>query len=173
MRLSDWLEHPTAHAALSNIGVSQHHLRPSSIEVVNTTLSISPPPGDPGEWDISVPFDAQCVVFSFRSIHTTESAGGKAGVYGIANRSSIEASTVSLGGHGTLGSTSYNAVYSKAGAALNLSHKVFDSTGNYIALTNAYLTLTGPSTRVLRTVWTNYSASYKTLNAWGEIGVLG
>jgi len=173
MRLIDWLEHPTAHAVLSNVGVDDHHIRPSSVEVSNTTLSVVPVPWGPGQWDIAVPLDAECAIFSFRSIHTTETAGAKAGVYGIANRSSIEASTASLGGHGTLGSTSYNAIYSKAAAALNLSHKVFDSTGGYIALVNAYLTLTGPSTRVLRTEWSNYSASYKTLNAWGEVGVLG
>ena len=172
MRTEDWLEHPTAHAALSAIGVDQHHIRPSAIEDSETSLSISPPPGDPGEWDIAVPTDAECAIFSLRSIHTTEQAGGKAGVYGIANRSPIEASTVSLGGHGTLSSSAYNAIYSKAAAAQNLSHKVFDSTGGSIALTNAYLTLTGPSTRVLRTVWTNFSFAYKTLNAWIQIGIL-
>ena len=174
MRLEDLLAHPTVHAALTNVTSDQHHIRPSSIEIANTTLSVSPLPGGPGVWDIAMPFDAQVVSFSLRSNKTVEMAGAKAGVTGIATRSPIEATTASLGGHGSLGSTSYNAIYSKVGSALNLSHKVFSAAGDYIALTNAYLTLTGPSTRVLRTEWTNYAcwqSAARTPNtssaAWG------
>jgi len=165
--------HPLLHADLENIGVDQHHDQPENIEVSNTTLSVAPLPGDPGEWDITVPFEANVVMFSLRGIKTVAEGGAKSGVIGIATRSQLEASTVSVGGHGSITSGAYNAHYSKKAAAQNLSHKVFDSAGNYISLTNAYLYATGASTRVLRLVWTNYGASYKTLNCWGEVQVLG
>jgi hypothetical protein len=108
-----------------------------------------------------------------RSNHNTDLSGAKAGVTGIATRSQFEAATCSLGGHGTLASTSYNAMYSKKASAMYLSHKVFSSTGDGIALTEAYLyeTVSG-TTRVLRTIWTNISASNKTLNCYGELAVL-
>lgn len=173
MRLPDPLESPTLHAALTAIGAEDHHLRPDVVEAVNTSLSVAPLPFGPGQWDIAVPLDALVVLFSIRSAHLTEQAGGMAGVTGIATRSSLEASTASLGGHGVLASGAYNAIYAKASAALNLSHKVFSSAGADISLSDAYLTLTGPTTRVLRLLWTNYSAGYRTLNAWAEIGVLG
>jgi len=174
MRPRDWREIPELHSALENVGIDQHHIRPSNIEVSNTSLSVSPLPGGPGVWDIAVPFDAVAVMFNLRSLHSTDQGGGKAGVTGVAGRSSLDAATVSLGGHGTLASTSYNAAYSKAGGALYLSHKVFDASGNLVlALRDAYLTLTGPSTRVLRTEWTNFGSGYETLNCWGEFMVFG
>jgi hypothetical protein len=173
MRLQDALAHPRIHAALTNVGVSQHHLRPQNVEVLNITQAMYPVPFGPNVWDIAMPFDAQVVVFSLRSLHTTELGGAKSGVYGIANRSPIQASTVSIGGEGSIGSTSYNAIYSKVSGALNLSHKVFGATGANVSLTNTYLELTGPTTRVLRTWWENYSAGLDTLKCWGDVGVLG
>lgn len=173
MRLHDPLIHPTEHAALTNVGVDDHHDRPENIEVSNTTLVVPPLPGDPGEWDISVPLDAQVVKFSFRSNRTIAEGSAKAGVHGVATRSSLEATTFSLGGPTSAAITAYNACYSKKAAALNLSHKIFSAAGDYIALTDAYLTLVDASTRVLRTRWTNYGASNYTLNCWGEVQVIG
>ena len=81
----------------------------------------------------------------------------------------MEATAVSLGGHGTIGTSSYNAFYSKKAASVNLSHKVFDAAGNNtVCLTDAYLTGS-----VLRTTWTNYGGSLETLNCWAEIQVVG
>lgn len=172
MRPSDPLMMPTAHGALSNVTPDQHHRKPTAISVSNTTQSVAPLPGGPGVWDIAVPYDTQVVSFSFRSIHVTEQAGATAGVTGIATRNMFDTSTVSVGGHGVLSSKSYNAVYTKAASAMNLSHKVFSSLGSDIALTNAYLTTTGPTTRVFRTEWTNYGYGNRTLHAYGEVGLL-
>jgi len=172
MRLEDALKHPTLHSALSNVSAAQHHVAPSNIEASNTTLSVAPLPFGPGQWDITVPYEAQAVVFSLRSNRTIGLDTAKSGVVGIANRSSLHTASAGLGGHGVITTTSYAQTYAKAGGALYLSSKIFDSTGADIALTDAYLTATGPSTRVLRTTWTNFAASYKTLNAWAEILVL-
>jgi hypothetical protein len=173
MKLNDFLKHPLSHDGVSNVSEDQHHEQPENIEVSNTTLSVSPLPGGPGQWDITVPYEANVVMFSFRGIKTVAEGGGKSGIIGIATRSSLEASTVSLGGHGTISSGAYNASYSKKAAALYLSHKCFDSTGGNLALTDASLVATSGSTRVLRTTWTNFAASYKTLNVWGEVQVIG
>lgn len=172
MRLEDHLKHALAHSAYSNIGVDDHHLQPVNIEVSNTTLVVAPLPGGPGQWDIPVSYDALAVTFHFRSNRTIELSSAKAGVWGVANRSSLEASTFSAGGDVSISQTAYGAIYSKVASALYLSHKVFDSAGADIALTDIYLTATGPATRVLRTIWTNFSAGNRTLNVWGEVGVL-
>lgn len=172
MRLEDTLRHPTLHSALSNVLADQHHNAPINIEAGNTTLSVAPLPGGPGTWDIAIPYDTIAVVFSIRSNRTIELANGKSGVTGIATRSSLDAATAGLGGHALITTTAYAHTYTKASAALYLSAKIFDSTGADIALTDAYLAATGPSTRVFRTTWTNFGASYKTLNAWAELLVL-
>lgn len=169
MRPSAVIEHPTLHTALTNVTHSQHHLRPSNLTILNNTLVVYPLPGGPNDWNISVPFDTIAAVISLRSVHRTELSGGMAGAIVVVTRSMLEASSFSLGGHGTLTSAAYNAIYSKASSALNLSHKVFASTGMDIALTEAYLTLTGPTTRILRLTWTNYSAGLRTLDARGEV----
>jgi hypothetical protein len=173
MRLQSSVKHPTDHDGLTNVSEDQHHDRPENIEVSNTSLSVYPLPGGPNDWDINVPLNARVVKFSFRSIRTSGEGGGKSGVTGIATRSSLEATVFSLGGHGSVALTSYNACYSKKASALNLSHKVFSSAGDDIVLTEAYLTLISGSQRVLRTTWTNYGASIKTLNCWGEVQVIG
>lgn len=169
MRLEEHLQHPVLHSALTNIGTEDHHDRPSPLSISNTSLVVYPLPGGPNDWDISVPLSTIGAIVSLRSAHLTEQSGGMAGVIVVVTRSSLEASSFSLGGHGILVSGAYNAIYSKAAAALNLSHKVFSSGGADIALTEAYLTLTGPSTRVLRLTWTNYSAGLRTLDARGEL----
>lgn len=173
MRLRDPLRHAAEHDALTNVGADQHHDQPENIEVSNTTQTIDPLPGGPGVWDISVPLDARVAKFSFRSNHTVAEGGAKAGVHGIATRSSLETTTFSLGGHGTMTTTAYNACYSKKAAAMNLSHKVFSSGGDDIVLTDAYLYLVSASVRVLRTTWTNYGGSVYTLNCWGEVQIIG
>jgi len=172
VRPEDLLRHPTIHAAISNVTADQHHVAPSNSEVSNTTLSVAPLPFGPGQWDLPVPLSTVAAIFSFRSNRTIELASGKSGVVGVATRSSLEAATAGLGGHGLITTTAYAHTYAKAAAALYLSAKIFDSTGADIALTDAYLTLTGPSTRVLRTTWTNFAAGYRTLNVWGEILLL-
>jgi hypothetical protein len=172
MRLEDALEHPTMHSALTNVLSGDHHRAPYRIAISNTTLVVPPLPGGPSNWDVSVPEDVVGAIVSLRSARTVEMAGGNAGVVVIVTRSSIEASSFSLGGNATLASAAYNAIYTKAASALNLSHKVFSSGGADISLTEAYLTLTGPSTRVLRLTWTNYSAGNRTLDARGEVVLL-
>lgn len=172
MRLPNWLEHPTVHSVLTNVGPDNHHRQPTALSAVNTTQVIPPLPGGPGVWDIAIPFDTLAVIFSLRSPHLGEAAGGMSGVTGIATRNSLDAATASLGGEGNLTSTSYSAMYAKAAAALNLSHKIFDSAGADISLTDIYLIATGPSTRVLRTQWTNYSAGNRTLSCYAELGLL-
>jgi len=173
MRLEDFLRHAKDHGIYVNVGVDDHHLRPSNIEDSNTSLVVYPLPGGPGVWDISVPFDAKAAIFSFRSNHDSEMSGAKSGVVGVATRSQLEASTMSIGGHGTLSTSAYAATYSKKSAAIDLSHLIFSSAGDAICLTDAWLYQTAPSTRVLRTQWTNYSGSLATLNVWAEIGILG
>lgn len=173
MRTQDLLRHALVHSAYSGVGVDDHHVQPTNVEVSNTTLVVPPLPGGPGQWDIPVAFDAQAVMFTFRSNRTVELASAKAGVIGVATRSSLDASTFSAGGDVSIGTTAYAAIYTKVGAALYLSHKIFDSAGADIALSDVYLAATGPSTRVLRTLWTNFSAGNRTLNVWGEVGVLG
>ena len=174
MRLEDFRDVPMTHDALNGVGIDDHHDQPEVIEAVNTSLSVEPLPGGPSTWDIPMPLNAEVVLFSFRAAKITgPGSNGRAGCTGIATRSSIEASSVSFANWATHPIHQLQAFYSKPAAALNLSHKVFTSSGNYVALTEAYLTLTGPSTRVLRTLWTNYGFSYYTLNAWGEIAVIG
>jgi len=178
MRLVDPLEHALDHAGYAaSLTVDQHHIKPSNIQVVNTTLVISPLPGGPGQWDIALPFEALAVMFSFRSEHIVAEGGGMAGVTGVARRDSAyntRTTVASLGGHAqTVGYGSYNCIYSKAASSLHLSHKVFSSGGADIALTDAWIETTGPTTRVLRTWWTNFSAGNKTLWVSGQVAVLG
>lgn len=171
MRLLDPLMHVPAHAGMTNVGIDDHHDQPENIEVSNTTLVVAPLPGGPGVWEITLPDEARVVMFTFRSIWNTWQAGAKAGVVGIAMDSSLRTTTMVLGGHGTQVTSSYNMVYSKVAAALNLSDKIFSAAGDNISLTECYIK-TSPSV-VLRTEWTNYSAGNLTLNVWGEIGVIG
>lgn len=174
MRLKSYRNHPKDHAGLSNVDDGQHHDTPENIEASNTSLQVYPLPAGPYDWDIPVPLNARVVAFALRSNWTCAEGSGKAGVNGIATRSSLEAATVSMGGHGTIGISAYNAIYSKKAAALNLSHKVFDASGNNtVCLTDAYLVLTSPTTRVLRLTWTNYGASIETLHCYAEIQVKG
>jgi len=173
MRLADPRQHPAVHAALTNVGISQHHMRPALVETSNTALLVPPLPGGPGIWDIAVPYDTLVVSFHFRSNRGVAEGGGKAGVYGLATRNQFHTTALSHGGDSTTAMTARNAWYSKVAAALNLSHKVFSLAGDALALTEAWLYATGPATRVLRTYWTNYSAALATLNCRAEIVVLG
>lgn len=173
MRLADARLIPAVHSALTNVGIDQHHERPSVIETSNTSLVVAPLPGGPGVWDIAMPFNAEVVMVALRSPRTVAEGSGKAGVVGIASRNILETSCVSIGGYGGISQSAEAAVYTKRASAQNLSHKVFDGTlGGNVSLTSMWLNLTGPSTRVLRTFWTNYSASNKTLKCWAEIAVL-
>jgi hypothetical protein len=173
MRLNEYLKHLLVHSGLSGIGIDDHHDQPEHIPAENTTLSVSPLPGGPGVWDIPVPLEASVVLFSFRSMHDVEMGSAKAGVTGVATRSQLQASSVSIGGDGTLTTASKVTFYCKPAAALNLSDKIFSAAGDFITLSDAYLYLTSPTTRVLRTQWTNYGASYLTLNARGHVAVIG
>ena len=171
MRTRSSLKHRLDHTGLNGVTPDQHHLAPSNIETSNTTDTVDPLPGGPTIWDISVPYDAIAVHFAFRSNHSTEFSTAKAGVRGVATRSLLEASAFSVGGHGTLGTSSYHAVYSKKAACIDLSHTVFSASGDDICLTEAYLYESSPGVRVFRTVWTNYGVSTKTLSVYAEIGV--
>lgn len=171
MRIQEPVRHPTTHAALTNVTSDQHHEQPSNIEVSNTSQLVDPLPGGPGYWDIAVPFSASVVNFSFRSNKTVEKDSAKAGCTGVANRSVVQAASFSH--DGVISNPAEGAFYAKTSGALNLSHKVFSSLGTDVALSNIWLEQTGPSTRVLRTEWTNYGAVQHTLNVWGQIQVVG
>lgn len=174
MRLDDFLRHPKAHTALVDVGIDDHHDQPEVIEESNTVLSVEPLPGGPGVWDIAVPLEASVVLFAFRAAKATGPASvGHAGCAGCATRNSYEAASVSIADWSQFPIHQVQAFYAKRASALNLSHKVFTSSGQYVSLSDAYLTLTGPSTRVFRTLWTNYGASYYTLTAYGLVGVVG
>jgi len=173
MRPTGFREHPALHSALSNVQIDQHHIRPSNIEISNILLKVFPLPGGPGVWDIPVPLDALVARFCFRSVRTVAEGGGKAGICGIATRNQTHASSIVLGGYGSIADTAMNTIYTKPGGSLYLSDKMFDSTGSDISLTDIWLTLTDPATRVLRTTWTNFSTGLRTLNIWAEIEIRG
>jgi len=168
VRLQSHLEHPTVHAALTNVLHGQHHSRPDGLSFSDNSLTVYPQPFGPNALDITVPYETKAAVVSLRSPHVTEMAGGVAGAVLIVTRLSTEATGMSLGGHGVLATGSYNAIYSKAASAINLTHKVFSSAGGHISLTDILLYATGASTRVLRMWWTNYDPAIKTLDVIGE-----
>ena len=172
-RTSNPLKHPTQHAALTNVTSEQHHMLPENIPVSNTTQSIPPLPGGPGQWDIPIPFETTMAKLALRSPWQTDDKGGKGGVHAlVSDVAYLEATSFSQGGPSSWQSGGYFGVFAKPAASLDLSQRIFDSTGK-IALTDAYITTTGPSTKVLRTTWTNYGASYLTLSAIGEVHVEG
>jgi hypothetical protein len=173
MRLQYLLEHPLIHSIYSGIGIDNHHDQPENIEAENTSLSVQPLPGGPGIWDIVVPLNANIVLFTFRSQHLVQDTGAMAGVTGIATRTLQHASSVDIGGATAMVDANKAVFYCKPGGALNLSDKIFSSAGTFITLTDAYLYLLNPTTRVLRTYWTNYGASILTLDARGQISVIG
>jgi hypothetical protein len=162
---------PENHAGLTNVTPGQHHLPPGSIEISNTTLNVPPLPGGPSDWDVQVDDDALAVLFHLRSNENTQPGfGAKAGVIGIATIKYLEASVVSFGHKGAV--STYAAIYAQAAYALNLSHKIFGSVAESVALSDAKLVDSGGH-RYFRTTWTNYSAGYSTLQCWGEVGVIG
>lgn len=171
MRLRDPLMLIPEHEDLINVGLDDHHDQPENIETSNTTQVIQPLPGGPGVWLINLTDETTVVMYTFRSNWTTWLGTAKAGVIGIATTNQLRSTTMTWGGHGTKNTTSYNMVYSKAAAALNLSDKIFSSTGEHISLTDCYIVPGTPAQ--LRTEWTNYSAALRTLNVWAEIAVIG
>lgn len=171
MRLIDDLMHLPDHNSLENMGIDSHHDQPENIEIFNTTLQVYPLPGGPGVWDINLTDEAEVVMFTFRSNHDTWQAGAKAGVIGVASENQLRTTTMTWGGHGTKITTSYNMVYSKAAAALNLSDKIFSTAGDLISLTECYIRAGSP--KQLRTEWTNYGSTILTLNVWGQIAIIG
>jgi len=170
----DPLVHVLKHASATGVSIDQHHIRPSSISISNTSQSIPPLPGGPGEWDVSVPFDAKVAMLILRSNWQTNDFGGKGGGHWIATRTAyLDASGFSHGGPTFWQSGGYFGFNTKPGTSLELSARIFTSSGAYISLTDAYLAQTGPSSRVLRMSFTNYGASYYTLYAVGEVQILG
>lgn len=171
MKLDDPLMLIPDHDSLINVGIDDHHDQPETIEISNTSQTIFPLPGDPGIWLIDLTNKATMVMYTFRSNHNVWLAGAKAGVIGIATTNRFRSTAMTWGGHGTGASTAYNMVYSKAASALNLSDKIFASTGADIALLECYI-IPGTPAR-LHTEWINYSAGLRTLNVWGQIAIIG
>lgn len=170
----DPLLHVLKHAAATNVLPDQHHLRPSSISIANTTQSIEPLPGGPGVWDVAVPFDAKVARLTLRADWQTNDEGGEGGGHWIVTRTAyLEATGLNQSGPATWQSGSYFGFFAHPAASLDLSHKIYTPSGPYIALTDAYLAQTGASTRVLRMTFTNYGAAYYTLHAVGEVQILG
>lgn len=172
MRLQDPVATIRDHAELINVGIDDHHDAPENIEVSNTSQVVFPLPGDPGEWDIPLPDDANIVMFTFRSANVVQNGGARAGVLGVATSHQFACTTMTLGGHGSAVTTAYNMCYSSPASALNLSDKIFDNAGADISLTACYIEGAAGS-RVLHTEWTNYSAGLRTLSVYGEVAVIG
>jgi hypothetical protein len=169
----DPLLHVLKHVAATNVLPDQHHLRPLNISIANTTQAITPLPGGPTDVDFSVPFDAKVARLILRSSWQTNDVGGKAGGHWIVTRTAyLDAAGMCIGGPSAWQSGGYFGAFSKPATSIDLSPRVFDSGGN-VALRDAYLAQTGASTRVLRTSWVNYGASYYTIYAVGEIHILG
>lgn len=174
MRLFDSLHHPIDHRMYEEQTASDHHIAPQRFAVSNTTLVVDPLPGGPGVWDISIAYDASMVMFRFRGPHRTEQGLSRAGVVGLATRNQLGASSMSVGGWKQIPIASDYAVYTKPAGAINLSHKVFTASAEAICLTDAWIYETVPgTTRVFRTYWTNYGVAQYTLNAYGEIAIVG
>jgi len=171
MRPENFLEHALLHSVYDNIGIDDHHDAPENIEIANTTLSVPSLFVGPVNWDISIPEDAIVVAVTLRSNHTVQNGGAKAGVLVIATDEQFAATGMTLGGHGTITSTAYNMVYSKASSDANLSDKIFSNIGTDVSLSQAYIL--NSSGRKLRLEFTNYYASARTLNCWGEVAVIG
>ena len=166
--------HVSKHAAATNVSEDQHHLRPSNISISNTTQSIEPAPGGPGIWDVSVPFDANVAVLTLRANWPTNDQGGHGGgTWRVTRTAYLEASGFSHWGPSSWQNGGYFGFFCKPANSIDLSHKVFTASGAYVALRDAYLAQTGPSTRVLRMSWFNYGSSYYTLYAVGEVEILG
>lgn len=168
------LRHVFRHAALTGVDVDQHHLRPSNIPISNTALSVEPLPGGPGIWDVSVPFDAHLAILNLASGWIANDVGGKRGGRWMVTRVQyLEATGLSMGGPTAWQSGSYPGIFSKVASSLDLSHRIYTTAGQFVALTDAYLAATGSTTRVLRMTFTNYGAAYHTLTAYGSIVVKG
>jgi len=168
------IRHVFKHSAATNILPEQHHLRPSIIPISNVVQQIEPLPGGPGVWDVAVPFDANIATIDLVSGWQANDVGGQRGGHWTATRTAwLEATGISFGGPTNWRNGSYVGVFSKVANALDISHRIWTTSGQYVALTDAYLYQTGPSTRVCRMVFTNYGGSYYTLTAYGQIGIIG
>jgi hypothetical protein len=168
------LRHIFKHSAATNVQPDQHHLCPSTIPIQNTTQSVSPLPGGPGIWDVAVPLNTKYVSLELVSGLQSNDAGGKRGGRWIATRTAwLEATGMSFGGPTNWRSGSYVGAFTKITGGTDVSHRIWTTSGSYIALSDVYLPLTSPTTRVLRMVFTNYGSSNYILTVYGEIEVLG
>lgn len=172
MRLDAMLEMAIEHDVYINIGDDDHHEAPQHLEAINTSLSVPSFFVGPVNWDISVPDWVTVCAVTLRSNRTVQNGLAKAGALVIASATQFAATGMTLAGAGSITSTAYNMVYSKAASAINLTDKIFSSTGNDIALSQAYLT-GGAGSRVLRLEWTNYNFTAQTLNVWAEVSLIG
>jgi len=172
-RAKDHLVHVLKHSAATGIGIDDHHRRPSNLSIANTSLAIEPLPGGPTQWDVAVPFDTKVAILALRSAWQTSDVGGAGGGCWIVTRTAyLDASGYTHGGPSSWQSGGYFGFNAKPGTSLDLSARIFTSSGQYVALTDAYLAQTGPSARVLRMSFTNYGSSYYTLHAVGEVQLL-
>jgi hypothetical protein len=172
MRLQSLLEITIDHEDYINVGDDDHHDAPEHLETSNTSLSVPGLLVGPVNWDISVPDWVTVAAITLRSNNTTGLGGGKGGALVIATSNQFAATGMTLGGHGSIGTTSYNMIYSKAASAINLTDKMFSSAGLDVALSQAYLT-GGAGSRVLRLEWTNYNLGAQTLNVYVEVSLIG
>jgi len=164
------LQHAIDHDLYSDIGVDDHHDRPSAFHVSNTTLNVPPLPGGPAVWDISVPTNAKVVQFLFQGPKVVAPQSGKAGAGAIAYDAGYRATGQGIGAWTSMATTNYTSIWSLMVSSF-IGYKVFTASGEYVGLSNAYLLTSGG--RWLRTEWTNIGASNYTLTAKGIVAVLG
>lgn len=168
------IRHVFKHAALTNVQSDQHHLPPEGIPIQNTTQSVPPLPGGPGYWQISVPFDTNYAGVSLVSGWQSNDVGGKRGGRWLVTRNQWQDATgMSWGGSTAWRNSCYVGMFSRVAGSLEVSHRIWTLSGLYISLTDAVITQTGPSSRVLQLEFTNYGASSYTLTVYGEIMVMG
>ena len=126
-------------------------------------------------WDVAVPYDATFVQVDLISGWQSNDYGGNRGASYLVNRTAwLDATGMSLGGPTNWRTGSYVGFFSKVASNLEISHRIWTTSGQYVSLIDLYLATTGPTTRVLRMVFQNYGAAYYPLNIpGGSIGVLG
>lgn len=150
------------------VGVHDHHQRPVTVTINNTTQSL--PPGTTYDLDITLPGSAyERAKIIIMGAHSPAGSAWRECAEVVATRDSSEAIAYSVRDAGSF-KKSYAATYSKQNGDTNLTHKVFDSTtgsGNrYIALLDAWITGS-----VLRLRFKNYFGGSATLWVKGQAEV--
>lgn len=157
-----------SHNAMT-VGVNDHHSRPTTISINNTTQSL--PPGTTYDLDLTLP-DANYkrAKIILMGAWSPPGPSWRECCELVVTTDSAEAISISIRDAGSF-KKSYAATYSKQNGDANLSHKIFDNaTGSYsqryIALKDAWITGT-----TLRLRFQNYYGGSATLWVKGQAEV--